>query len=721
MTSFAKPQTVTLPIGGMDCTSCAAHIETAVGKLPGVQEAHVLFAAERATITYDPDRVTVDQIAATIGQAGYIVRETKAAETSPTAQRDVGALIGWGVLGLVTVVVLVAALGEQLGIFDRVVERLPWWIPALAIVIGGWPVLRGVIQAALNRQVTSHTLMTAGVIAAIAVGQWTTAALIVFFMRFADWLEDLTTGRSRQALQRLVALQPQIAHTLRDGSDVDVPIAEVTVGEIVVVRPGERIPVDGVVIEGYAPVDQAPITGESIPVEKQRGDTVFAATIAQAGFLKIQVTKLATDTTFARIIRLVEEAESRKAPIQRFADRFSTYYLPTVLVIALATFLITGQVLNAVAVLVVACACAIALATPVVVLASVGSAAQRGLLIKGGIVLEQLARVDTVVLDKTGTLTRGQPQVTDVVPLNGVGERDLLQAVAAVESRSEHPLGKAIVRSVAARGVTWPEPETFSPLPGRGIIATVGGQTWSVGNRRLLAEQDITLAPADEARVQALEGTGKTAFVVAQDHTVVGVIGVADMIRPEATAALAELKRLGVQRLLLLTGDNERVAAAVAGELGLEYQANLLPEDKIAVVQALQAEGAVVMMVGDGVNDAPALAQADVGVAMGAAGTDVAIEAADVALMRDDWQLVPEAVRISRRARRTIQQNLGFTALYNIIGITLAALGVLPPVFAAAAQSLPDVAIMLNSARLLRQAKHLPPPQTANRKMEQTA
>lgn len=700
--SLAQQQTVTLPIEGMDCTSCAAHIETAVGKLPGVQEARVLFAAERATITYDPDLVTVGQIQTTIGQAGYTVRETGPTEAMETNRRDVGQIIGWGVLGLVAIVVLVAALGEQLGIFDRVLERLPWWIPALAIGIGGWPVLRGVIQAALNRQVTSHTLMTAGVIAAIAVGQWTTAALIVFFMRFADWLEDLTTGRSRQALQRLVALQPQVAHTLRDGSELDLPIGEVAVGETVVVRPGERIPVDGVVIEGHAPVDQGPITGESVPVDKQIGDAVFAATIAQAGFLKIQVTKLASDTTFARIIRLVEEAESRKAPIQRFADRFSTYYLPTVLVVALVTFFITGQILNAVAVLVVACACAIALATPVVVLASVGNAAQHGLLIKGGIVLEQLARVDTIVLDKTGTLTRGQPQVTDVVALNGVDEQAMLQAVAAVESRSEHPLGKAIVRSVAAGGVSWPEPENFSPLPGRGIIASVGGQSWSVGNRRLLIEQGIALSPSDEAHMQVLEGAGKTAFVVARDRSIAGVIGVADVIRPEAAAALTELKRLGVGRLLLLTGDNERVAAAVAGELGLEYRANLLPEDKIAIVQTLQAEGAVVMMVGDGVNDAPALAQADVGIAMGAAGTDVAIEAADVALMRDDWQMVPEALRIGRRARRTIRQNLGFTALYNIIGITLAAFGVLPPVLAAAAQSLPDVAIMLNSARLLR-------------------
>ncbi len=371
------------------------------------------------------------------------------------------------------------------------------------------------------------------------------------------------------------------------------------------------------------------------------------------------------------------------------------------LLIGVAAYVVTGQVLNAVAVLVVSCACAIALATPVVVLASVGSAAGRGLLVKGGIALEHLARVDTVVMDKTGTLTRGRPTVTDVVSLNGLGEVDLLRVTAAVESRSEHPLAKAIVRRAAERGITSPEPDAFSPLPGRGLVGSVGGREWAVGNRRLLAERGVQLDEAGEARARALEAAGKTAFFVAGGRDVAGIVAVADTIRPEAKAALADLKRLGVRRLLLLTGDHERVAAAVARELGLEYRAGLLPEDKIAAVRELQAAGAAVMMVGDGVNDAPALAQADVGVAMGA-GADVAIEAADVALMRDDWALVPEAIRIGRRARRTIYQNLGFTACYNVVGIALAFVGILPPVLAAAAQGLPDVAIMLNSSRLLR-------------------
>jgi len=717
MALSTKDTSVELPIEGMDCADCAVHVQQAVGKVPGVRDVLVLLAAERATVTYDADRVTLDQLKAAVVEAGYRVREPSVGAEVQTSRRDVGQVVSWGVLSLVAAVVLVAALGERLGLFDRVMERLPWWVPALAILLGGWPVFRGVLQAARGRQVTSHTLMTVGVVASIAIGQWTTAALIVFFMRFGAWLEDLTTERNRQALKQLVGLQPATAHLLRDGREIKVSVAEVAVGDVVLVRPGERVPVDGRVIDGQAPVDQAPITGESVPVDKAVGDPVFAATVAQAGFLKVEATKVAGDTTFDRIVRLVEEAESHKAPVQRFADRFSTYYLPSVLLIALGTYLVSRNVVSAVAVLVVACACAIVIATPVVVLASVGTAARRGLLIKGGSALEQLARIDTVVMDKTGTLTHGRPRVTDVLPLNGLAEPELLRAVAAVESRSEHPLARAIVGAATERGIAPTEPDGFAPLPGRGLTGSVGGQPWAVGNRRLLAERGVALSDDQEERARALEAAGKTVFFAAAGGDVAGLVAVADTVRPEAKAALADLRRLGIRRLLLLTGDNERVAAAIAGELGVDYRAELLPEDKIAAVKALQAGGARVMMVGDGINDAPALAQADVGVAMSVAGTAVAVEAADVALLRDDWRLVPEAIRIGRRGVRTIRQNLAFTALYNVAGLSLAALGVLPPVWAAAAQSLPDVAIMLNSARLLRGSSMSRPPRVDSRRV----
>jgi Cd2+/Zn2+-exporting ATPase/Cu+-exporting ATPase len=693
--------TVHLPVQGVCCADEAAQVRALLGRLPGVADVRPVVAAGRVTVVYDPDRLAVDRIRAALAAAGFAARTTDGALAAADRRPVVGRVLGWGVLGIVAAVVLVAAVGERLGLFDEALARLPWWLPALAVVVGGWPVFRGVLRAALLGRVTGHTLMTVGAVAAAGVGQWTTAALLVFFMRFSDWVEELASGRSRRAIRELVALQPATARVLRGGREVEVAVAELVVGDVVLVRPGERVAVDGAVLEGEAPVDQAPITGESVPVDKAPGDPVFAATVARAGFLKVRATKVGADTTLARIVRLVEEAETHKAPVQRFADRFAAYYLPAVVVVALGTYLATGRVLNAVAVLVVSCACSIVMATPVAVLASVGNGARRGLLVEGGAALEQLARVDTVVMDKTGTLTHGEPRLTDVVPLNGLAEPELLRVVAAVESRSEHPLARAIVRAAAERGLAPPEPEGFASLPGRGVVGTVGGRAWAVGSRRLLAERGLGVDPAAEARARALEAGGKTVFFAA-DGALAGLVAVADGLRPEVKSALGELRALGVRRLLLLTGDDERVAAAVAGELGVEHRANLLPEDKIAAVRALQAEGAVVMMVGDGVNDAPALAQADVGVAMGAAGTDVAIEAADVALMRDDWRMVPEAIRLGRRSARTIRQNLAFTAVYNAVGITLAALGLLPPVFAAAAQSLPDVGVMLNSARLLR-------------------
>lgn len=723
LTNPRHPATINLPIGGMDCAGCARHVEGALARLPGVAEVQVLLSAERATVTYDATRVNLDQMRVAVEQAGYSVKAVEPPSPlttrphpspltnhqSPSTKHQSRlshllspAVLSWGLLGFVALVVIGAAIGERLGVFERVVEAVPWWLPAVAVIVGGWPVFRGVFLAARQRQITSHSLMTLGTVAAIGIGQWTTAALLVFFMRFGAWVETLTNRSSRQALQNLVAQQPAVAHVLRAGEETVVPIEQVTPGEIILVRPGERIPVDGTVMDGHAPVNQAPITGESTPVDKTPGDVVFAATLVQAGFLKILTTGVGQDTTFGRIVRLVEEAETHKAPVQRFADRFASYYMPLVLGIAIITYLVTGQLLNAVAVLAVSCACAITMATPVVVLASVSAAARQGLLIKGGLALEQLARVDTVVTDKTGTLTWGAPRVTEIVVFNGVAEDGLLRSVASLETRSEHPLAQAIRQAAVDRGLVVSEPDDFTPLPGRGLLGRLGGDSWAVGNRQLLADQRLDLGQAENHQAQTLEATGRTVFFVAQGQSVVGLIALADTVRPEVREALENLRELGIRRVLLLTGDNERVAHSVAQGLGIDYHANLLPDDKITLVKKLQAEGRRVLMIGDGVNDAPALAQADVGLAMGLAGSDVALDAAQIALMRDDWRMVPEAIRIARRSTQTIRQNLLFTAAFNTAGVALAFLGLLPPVWAAAAQSIPDVAIMLNSARLAR-------------------
>lgn len=696
----AKPEAVQLSVAGMDCQDEALAIERALGRLPGVRDVMASPSALRVTVQFDAATVSIEEIKTAIATTGCSVQPDTGARRGARAERAAD-VIGWGALGAVALVVVVTAVGEAFGFFDAALEVVPWWAAAAALVLGGWPVFVNVVRATLHRRIISHTLMTAAVIASVSIGQWSTAALIVFFMRFADRVERLTTERSRQALKQLVSLQPPSARVLKDGVESDVPVAEVRVGDIVVVRPGERIPVDGEVTEGAAPVDQSALTGESMPVEKAAGDGVFAATVAQSGYLQIRASKVGADTTFSHVVRLVEESEARKAPVQRIADRFATYYLPLVLVIGLVTYFVTGEVTNAVAVLVVSCACAITIATPTVVLASVGAAARQGILIKGGGALEKLAHVDTILVDKTGTLTRGLPEVTDVVPLSGESEERILGYAAAVESRSEHPLARAIVRRANERTIEIAAVSDFESLAGLGAAATVDGATWLVGNRRLLERGRVRPDSHVIDWATALERQGKTTFFVVRQDEIVGMIAVADVVRSGVQDAIEELRRSGIGSITMLTGDSKPVAESIANGLGIGFRAELLPADKIAAVRAAQGTGRV-MMVGDGVNDAPALVEADVGIAMGAIGSDVAIEAADVALMRDDWRMVPEAINIGRRAVRAIHQNLALTVIYNAAGISLAAIGLLPPVWAAAAQSIPDVAIMVNSARLFR-------------------
>lgn len=680
----------------MDCTECTQHVHHAIAALPGVEEVNVFLTSEKAVIRLDPTLVDLPIIHKAVESAGYTV---PVAIGQPAAQplgdftRPVLTLFGV-VFGAVLFIVII---GEWFGFFEQVTERVPWPVGWAIVLIGGYPIFRNVLRAALRRQITSHTLMTIGALAALVVGEWATAAVVVFFMRVGDYAENFTTERARRAVKDLTAMAPQTARVERNGSEVELPLAEVQVGETVIVRPGEKVPVDGEVIAGQATVDQATITGESMPVEVGPGSHVFAATIARLGSLRLRTVHVGADTTFGRVVKMVEEAEAHRAEVQRFADKFSTYYLPVVAGIAALTFLLSGNALATAAVLVVACSCSIALATPIAMLASIGAGAKRGLLIKGGKYLELLARADVLLIDKTGTLTLGQSQITDVIPLNGLPDLEVLALAASAERYSEHPLAEAVRIAARQRNLSLAEPHDFEAIPGLGVRAGVNGSLITVGNRRLIPEA-TSLPLATE-----LEAQGKTLLFVARDGELAGVLTAADTLRPEVPAALAAVRALGIHHIELLTGDNERTAAALAEKLGVRYRANLLPEDKIVVVKDYQAQGHTVVMVGDGVNDAPALAQANVGIAMGVAGTDIAIEAAHVALMREDWTLVPEVLHIARRTMGVVKLNLAFTAVYNLVGLTLAALGFLPPILAAAAQSLPDLGILVNSSRLLRQ------------------
>ncbi|MGN6809359.1 MAG: heavy metal translocating P-type ATPase, partial [Thermomicrobiales bacterium] len=661
---MSAERTVEVPIRGMDCDECARHVQAALCAVPGVRSANVLLATEKAILHLDPQRVDDTAIREAVAAAGYEVGGPAAAGPSAaTFTRQILALFGI-VCGAV---LLVAVAGEWFGLFATLTTRIPWLVGVAIVALIGWPVFLNVVRAALRRQVISHTLMSVGVVAALAVGQWPTAAVVAFFMRAGDYAERFTTKRSRRALKDLSALAPQLARVERDGVEVVVPATDVRPGETVVVRPGDQAPVDGEVLSGQATFDQAAITGEAMPVDIGPGDRVFAATIARLGSVRVRATGVGADTTFGRVVRLVEEAESHRADVQRVADRFSAWYLPVVATIAALTLLLRRDPLAMAAVLVVACSCSFALATPIALLASIGAGAKRGLLVKGGKYLEALARADVLLLDKTGTLTTGAPRLTDIVPLDGLPADEALALAVAAERYSEHPLAEAVRVAARERALAVEEPAEFTVVPGQGVRARVGDSVITVGNGRLAPGAAVLPAMAD------LEARGKTTLLVARDGQPIAVLAAADTVRPEVPIALAEMRALGIQTIELLTGDHARVAAALAAELGIGYRAGLLPEDKIAIVRDYQARGHTVVMVGDGVNDAPALAQADVGIAMEAAGTAVAVDAAHLALLRDDWRLVPDAFRIARRTMRVVKMNLGFTIVYNVVGLTLAA------------------------------------------------
>ncbi|GHO47720.1 heavy metal translocating P-type ATPase [Ktedonospora formicarum] len=697
-------RTVELKIAGMDCTECTEHVQHALAGLRGVEEAQVYLSSEKALIRYDPTQIDFSAFHQAVEKAGYSI------DSEGTAQEEISAFPSLGsftrpiltlfalVLGIVLLVVIV---GEWLGWMKRVTDLIPWYVGWALVLLAGSPIFLNVIKAALRRQVISHTLMSLGVVAALVVGQWPTAAVVVFFMHVGNFAENFTTERSRHALKHLTSMTPKTARLERDGNEIEVPIGEVQPGEVVIVRPGEAIPVDGLVLMGQATINQAALTGEAMPVEVSEGSQVYAATIATLGSLRLRTTHVGADTTFGRVIKMVEEAEAHRADVQRLADRFSAYFLPVVAAIAALTLLISRNPLATASVLVVACSCSLALATPVAMLASIGAAAKRGMLIKGGKYLETLARADVVLLDKTGTVTVGEPQIADVIATSQMGKNEVLQLAASAERYSEHPLAEAVREKARKLRLPLLSAEQFEAIPGQGIRVCVDGSQLAVGNTRLIP------SGRDQAETAALEAQGKTLLFVERDGELVGLLAASDTVRPEMPEALAHLRRYGVKHIEMLTGDNEQVAAALAEQLGIGYQANLLPEDKIRLVKEYQAKGHTVVMVGDGVNDAPALAQADVGMAMGVAGTDVAMDAAHMALMRNDWRLVPEVFAIAHRTMRVVKMNIGFTALYNVVGLSLAAFGVLPPILAAAAQSLPDLGILANSARLLRAGQKL--------------
>ena len=767
--SMDESRTV-LVLEGMTCASCAMRIEKGLKKVPGVKDASVNFATEQATITYDSGQTGPEQLVQKVEAVGYkampLVTSAPQVNTSssvpgapvPVAgvqhedelrKRRRAEITRRGMLLLLGIVLTLPVVILSMFLMNRFPGEnyllLALTTPVWAVV--GWEFHRGAIKTLRHRSANMDTLISIGSTAAYVmsvvatffphvVGATTfydTATLIITLIFLGRFLEARAKGQTNEAIRKLIGLQPRTAHVIRGGTEVDLPVEQVQVSDELVVRPGEKIPVDGVVLSGRSSVDESMITGESLPVEKREGDSLIGATVNQHGLLSMRATKVGAETVLASIIRLVEQAQGAKAPIQRLADRIAGVFVPAVLVIAALTFAgwtILGVVgviqagnmsamggtttpwivaiVAAVAVLVVACPCALGLATPTAIMVGTGKGAEQGILIKGGESLERIQAVRAVLLDKTGTITKGKPELTDVVTVPGKEGNEMLRLAAEAEQGSEHPLAAAIVEGAKGRGLRLGHfPEHFSALAGRGLEATVEGQTVLIGTRRLLGERSIAVT-AVQQELERLEGQGKTAVVVVIEGEVAGVLAVADTVKAGSAEAIRQLHERGLQ-VWMITGDNMRTAQAIAAQIGIPMNhvlAEVLPEDKAIQVKRLQEQGLVVAFAGDGINDAPALVQADVGIAMGT-GTDIAMEAADITFVKGNLKSVATALALSRATMRTIKQNLFWAFAYNSVLIPVAMLSPLipflkdqAPIFAAAAMALSSVTVVSNSLRL---------------------
>lgn len=777
----------TLMVGGMDCSSCAESVEKSLRKLEAVEDVRVDVVGGRVTVSYAEGKLARGDLVGEITRIGYRVKDESpvrrevfeiegmdCADEVRLIEGRLGNFPGVSRLGfdLVNrrltvegeiaaseVERVVASLGMRAHLVGKEREKASWWerrgrlalaslagvlwvfslaaehllgaepiAAALAIgamVAAGWYIVPRGVRAARHGALDMNSLMSIAAFGALLIGEYEEAASALFLFAVAQLLETHSMDRARGAIKALMDLSPAEATVLRDGREERVPADRVAVGEVVVVRPGEKIPVDGEVVAGRSSVNQAPITGESMPVEKGPGSAVFAGTLNGEGALEVRATKPASDTTLARIIHSVEEAQASRAPSQAFVDRFARIYTPTVVASAailavlppLAGLGAWGEwFYRALVLLVVACPCALVISTPVTIVSALAGAARRGILIKGGLHLENAGRARVVAIDKTGTLTEGEPAVVDVVALNGTDPREVLSLAAAAEARSEHPLARAILRQAEEERVPPRAATDTAAIPGRGLTARVGEETVYVGSERLFRELG---APVEEARpvLRRCEEEGRTAVLVGSvpagagpDARPVlrGVIAVADRVRPHAAEALRELHRAGIERIVMLTGDNAGTARAVARSLGGpgvgvdEFRAELLPEDKVAAVRDLRREYGKVLMVGDGVNDAPALAASDVGVAMGTAGTDVALETADIALMADDLSKLPVTIRFARKAERIIRVNIAFSLCTKAVFVVLATLGLATLWMAVLADMGASLLVIVNGLRALR-------------------
>jgi Cu+-exporting ATPase len=746
---------VIISISGMHCASCALNIEKFLKKADGVIEVSVNYASEKAYIEYDPVKLSRQDLEKAIEKTGYKVILPQEAvsgkkETALDIEQNLKAkeILSIKIKFIVSLVfslpLMYLAMSPHLKLpVPRFIQdnmAIVQFLLATPVMVAGYQFFnKGIITVIRMHSANMDTLVTLGVGSAYLYSLFSTllsrlkirppgvaalyyeiAAFLVTFILLGKLLEVIAKGKTSEAIRKLLSLQAKTARIIRDGLEKEIPIEEVIVGDIVVVRPGERIPTDGLVIEGHSGVDESMISGESIPVEKFAGSEVTGSTINKTGSFKFRATKVGRDTFLAQIIRLVSEAQGSKAPIQELADKIAAYFVPGVLLIGILTFIIwillggglTFALTAFIAVLIIACPCALGLATPTAVMVGTGIAANNGILIKNARSLESAHKIKVIVFDKTGTLTKGEPVVTDIINLKSEDKQEVLRYAAIAEKRSEHPLAEAIVEAAKKSNLDIPEPDAFNSLTGLGVIARLEGEIILLGNRKLFAERKIDVSFIED-KLRLLEAEGKTVMITAYKNEIIGILAVADTLKEFSKEAVNALKKSG-KEVLMITGDNRTTAAAIASELGIDrILAEVLPQDKVSEIKKLQDTGASVAMVGDGINDAPALAQADIGIAIGA-GTDVAIESADIVLIKDDLRDVVMAMDLSRFAMKKIKQNLFWAFFYNVIGIPVAAGILYPftgfllnPVIAGSAMAFSSVSVVTNSLLMRRYKRNI--------------
>jgi len=735
-------ETTIISVGGMTCAACVRRVESALASVQGVEEASVNLASGKATIRHRPDWGGLERIGETVSQAGYeylgVPEETDDPLELSRFQEEKELKTKFVVGAVLSALIFMGSM-QHWFFFLRFVPRetmlvLLFCLTTPVVFWVGSRFLSGAWKAAKQRTTDMNTLVAVGALSAYLYSSLATfvprffekagidlhvyfdgAAMIVTLILLGRLLEAKSKGKTTAAIKRLMGLKPKTARVIRDGEEIDVPVEALKKGDHIRVRPGEKVPTDGVIVTGRSSVDESMLTGESIPVEKNPRDSVFAATLNKTGSFTFEATKVGKETALAQIIRMVEEAQGSKAPIQRMADKVASIFVPVVFLIALATFVVwnflvpepvfSRALLNFVSVLIIACPCAMGLATPTAIMVGTGLGAENGILIKGGESLEKAYQLTTVVFDKTGTLTTGAPQVTDIIPAEGKAEQEILQIAYSIESVSEHPLAQAIVKRGKELDIAPLEVHEFEALSGMGARASLNGKQYWLGNLRLMEQQGIRLNGLGEAAA-ALADQGKTCVLLAMENRVVGVLALLDVPKASAKDAIAALKRMGLGTAMI-SGDNRKTAEAVGRSLGVDQSlGEVLPGDKVDQIQRLQGQGQVVAMVGDGINDAPALTAADIGIAIGA-GTDVAVEASDITLIREDLRTVPMAIRLSHQTMKVIKQNLFWAFFYNSLGIPIAAGVLYPffgillnPVFAAAAMAMSSVSVVSNSLRL---------------------